>query len=238
MPDADQPVALGPDHDRRFLPADGSPVERGQVVRSHLQRVEEVVEVLDVADRPEATHRGADGLAEDRRLADAGIGQAQVAVLRLQALEHEVHVAKPAYVLADDEDARIARKVGVEVAKQDHAAVDSWRLVRVNRSHHRHLEGRVRRPAVQERVVSRVVFAPVPVDKSRQLRALGRVDAARLVQGARRARHDQRPRHLVRLIEGVRDLSDLGHVDPPKDADRCVAFGSDWRLDLSEFSWR
>src|SRR5207237_5860658 len=39
------------------------------------------------------------------------------------------------------------------------------------------------------------------------------------------------PRHLVRLIEGVRDLSDLGHVDPPKDADRCVAFGSDWRLE-------
>ena len=60
-----------------------------------------------------------------------GVGQAQLAVLRLQALEHEVDVAELADVLADHEDARVAREVRVEVAQQHLPAVDHRRRVRV-----------------------------------------------------------------------------------------------------------
>ena len=123
MPDADQPVTLRPDDHGRLLTADAAPVNRRQVVRSVLERVQQVVEVLDVADRPQATHRTAGGLAEDCRLSDAGVGQSQLAVLRLQALEHQVHVAQPPHVLADDEDARVAREVSLEVLEQHHAPV-------------------------------------------------------------------------------------------------------------------
>src|ERR1700694_2246926 len=119
VPDADEPVTLGPDHERRLLTTDGAPVQRRQVIRRDLQCIEEVVEVLDVADRPQPAHRRADRLAEDRRLADARVGQTQVAVLRLQALEDEVDVAKLAHVLADDEDPWVAGEVRVEVADKD-----------------------------------------------------------------------------------------------------------------------
>src|SRR6266852_917767 len=109
MPDADETVTLGAHDDRRLLASGRSPVQAGKVVRGELQRVEEIVEVLDVADRPQPTHGGADGLPEDRRLADAGVGQAKIAVLRLEAFEHEVHVAQAPDILADDEKARVPR---------------------------------------------------------------------------------------------------------------------------------
>ena len=129
MPNPDQAMPLGANDHRRLLPADRPPVQRRKVVRRRLQRVQEVVEVLDVADRPQPAHGGADRLAEDRRLADPGVRQPQLSVLCLQSLEHEVDVAQPADVLADDEDAWIAREVGVEVADEHLPAVDRRRLV-------------------------------------------------------------------------------------------------------------
>ena len=124
MPDADQPVALGPDHDRGLLSADCPPVQRRQVVGCDLERIEEIVQVLDVAYRPQAAHGRADRLAQDRRLPNSRVGQPQLAVLGLQTFEDEVDVAEAAHVLADDEDPRVAREVGVEVAEQHHPAVD------------------------------------------------------------------------------------------------------------------
>src|SRR5207245_6171904 len=111
MPDSDQAMPFRANYHRRLLSAHRPPVQRRKVVRRRLQRVEEVVEVLDIADRPQPAHGGADRLAEDRRLADPGVRQPQLSVLRLQSLEREVDVAQPADVLADDEDAWIAREV-------------------------------------------------------------------------------------------------------------------------------
>ena len=136
-------MALRADDDRRLLAADGAPVQGGEVVRGDLERVEEVIEVLDVADRPQAAHRSADRLAQDRGLANAGVGQPQVSVFRLQTLEHEVHVAQPPDVLTDYEQPRVPREVGVEVAKQHLAPVDRGRLVPIGGRDHRHLERRL-----------------------------------------------------------------------------------------------
>src|SRR5216683_1125496 len=107
MPNADETVTLGAHDDRRLLASGRSPMQAGKVIRGELQRVEEIVEVLDVADRPQPAHGGANGLPEDRRLADTGVGQPKIAVLRLQPLEHEVDVAQPPDILADDEQSRV-----------------------------------------------------------------------------------------------------------------------------------
>ena len=122
-------MALGPDHHGRLLPADRSPVEGRQVVRGGLQRVEEIVEVLDVADRAQASHGRTDRLAEDRRLPNTGVGEAQLSVLRLQTLEDEVDVAQPPHVFTDHENPWVTSEVGVEVAHQDLPAVDDWRFL-------------------------------------------------------------------------------------------------------------
>ena len=96
----------------------------GQVVGRVLKRIHEVVEVLDVADGLEAPHGAAGCLPEDGRFADAGVGEAQLSVLGLQAFEHQVDVSQPSDVLAHHEDAWIAREVGVEVAEQHHPPVE------------------------------------------------------------------------------------------------------------------
>src|SRR3989442_11651618 len=100
MPDAHETVTLSAHDHRRLLASGRPPVQAGEVIGGELQRVEEIVEVLDVADRPQPSHGGADGLPEYGRLADAGVGQAKIAVLRLQPLEDEVDVAQPPDVLA------------------------------------------------------------------------------------------------------------------------------------------
>src|SRR5438876_62398 len=114
---------------RRLL--SGAEVQRREIVGRDLQRVEQVVDVLDVDDGPETAERGADPLTDDRGLADAGVGDAQLAVLGLQTFEHEVHVAELAHVLADDDDPRIALEVLVEAADEQLPAVDGLRAIGV-----------------------------------------------------------------------------------------------------------
>ena len=100
--------------------------QRREVVRRDLERVEEVVDVLDIDDRAQPTHRDADPLPQDRRLADPRVDDALPAVLRLESLVDEVHVAQDADVLAHDHDARIARHVRVEAAQQHDAPIDGF----------------------------------------------------------------------------------------------------------------
>jgi hypothetical protein len=58
--------------------------------RNDLKRVQEVIKILDLADRAQSAHRHADGLAQDRRLADARISDATAVFPG--ALEALVHV--------------------------------------------------------------------------------------------------------------------------------------------------
>ena len=119
MPDALQPVAARADDHRRLLAALRAPAQGRQVVGQDLQRVEQVVEVLDLGDRAQPAQRHADRLAEDRRLADAGVGDPQLAVLLLQAGEALVDVAELADVLAEGDELRVARQRASKQAVQD-----------------------------------------------------------------------------------------------------------------------
>src|SRR5207237_9638020 len=114
VPDALETVALRADEHRRLLTPAGAPAQGRKVVRRELQRVQQVVDVLDVDDRPQTAQRRADPLTEDGGLADARVADAMHAVPRLQALEHEVHVSETAHVLSEDHETRIAREVLVE----------------------------------------------------------------------------------------------------------------------------
>ena len=109
-------MTLRADQDRRFLAAAGAPTQRREIVGRELQRVEQVVDVLDIDDRSEAAQRRADALSEDRRLAYARVDDALLAVLGLESLKDEVDVTELSDVLAEDDDARIAPEVRVEAA--------------------------------------------------------------------------------------------------------------------------
>ncbi len=119
------------------LPARGAPAHGGEIVGHDLQRVQHVVEILDLRDGTQAAHRGADGLAEDRALADAGVHDARDAVLFLQAEAALVDVAELADVLAEDDHPRIAAQGLVEALVDDLEAVEHRRVVRVLGRHSR-----------------------------------------------------------------------------------------------------
>ena len=105
MPDALQPVAACADNDRRSLSADRAPVQAGQVIRHNLQRVQQIIEILDLTDRAEAAHGHADCLAQDGHFADAGVGHAQCAIFFLHSLKTLVHVAQVTDILAKSDHA-------------------------------------------------------------------------------------------------------------------------------------
>ncbi len=86
--------------------------------------------------------RRADPLPENGRLSDPGVDDAVRAVLRLQALVDQVHVAEDADVLTEDDDARVACEVIVEAAQQDDTAVDGHRARCIARRHGAHAERR------------------------------------------------------------------------------------------------
>ncbi len=141
-----------------------------------------IVEVLDIADGPQAAHGGADRLAENGRLPDPRVGEAQVAVLCLQSLEHEVHITQPPDVLADHEKARVTREIGVEVAQQYLAAIDGRRLCRIDGGNHRYFERGLIGGAVDVRAVALGVLALVVLDELAQLCPLRRIGPAQRAQ--------------------------------------------------------
>ena len=103
-------------------------------------RVQEVVEVLDLGDGTQAAQRRADGLADDRALADAGVHDARDAVLFLQAEAALVDVAELADVFAEDDHARIAAQGVIEAVVEDLEAVQHRRVVGVLGLHFRHFQ--------------------------------------------------------------------------------------------------
>ncbi len=108
MPDAFQTMTARPHNDRRGLSANCTPVQIRQIVGHDLQRVQNVIEVLDFTNWAQTAHRHADRLPKDCHLADTGVGHAQRAVLFLHALETLVHVTEETNILAKRDDARVA----------------------------------------------------------------------------------------------------------------------------------
>src|SRR5205085_7746576 len=80
-----------------------------------------------------AAQRGADGLAHDRALANAGVEHAREAVLVLQSGAALIDVAEFADVFTEDDDAWIACERMVEAGVDDLEAVEHRRVVRVLR---------------------------------------------------------------------------------------------------------
>src|SRR5688572_18902256 len=119
MPDTFEAMAAGADDDRGLLASGGAPAQRRQVVGHDLERVEQIVEVLDLGDRAQPAQGHPDRLADDRELPDAGVRDPQVAVLLLQVREALVDVAQTADVLTQREEAWLALESGVEAGVED-----------------------------------------------------------------------------------------------------------------------
>jgi hypothetical protein len=124
VPDAFEAMPPRADDGGCLLPAGAAPARRSEVVRHDLQRVQHVIEVLDLRDRPKSAERRADGLTQDRRFANSGVGDADGTVLFLQARASLVDVAELADVLAEDDDSRIALQREVETVVDDLEAVE------------------------------------------------------------------------------------------------------------------
>src|SRR5205814_8037882 len=108
MPDPFESMSARADDDRRFLTAGAAPAHRGEIVRHDLQRVQQVIEILNLRDRTQSAQRGADRLSYDRALANAGIGDEPQSEFFLETGAVLIHVAELADVFADDDDARLA----------------------------------------------------------------------------------------------------------------------------------
>src|ERR1044072_1452907 len=87
-----------------FLTSAGPVLETRKVVGQYLNCVEEIIEILNFGDRPEATKRRADPLPYDGTLANAGVGNAKLTELFLKSCEALVHVADLAYIFTESED--------------------------------------------------------------------------------------------------------------------------------------
>ena len=126
VPDALETMPAGADDDRRLLPALGPPAQRRQIVRHDLQRVEQVIEVLDLGDGADPAQGEPDRLTQDCHLANPGVRHPQLAVLLLQADKTLIDVAQLAQVLAKGHEIAIAVQGRIETSVEHLEAVDPW----------------------------------------------------------------------------------------------------------------
>jgi hypothetical protein len=90
----------------------------------------QIIEVLNFGDRPQAAHSHADGLAHDRPFADPGIKHPFDTVFLLHAAQALIHVADMAHVFAESKQFRLVLlKIGVEAGVQHLITVLQRRLV-------------------------------------------------------------------------------------------------------------
>src|SRR5581483_3934629 len=109
--------------------------------------------------RTETAQRGTDRLPHDGGLANAGVADAQQAVLLLQSRAALIHIAELADILTEDDDARIAPQCVIETMIEDLEAVQHRRVIRVLDLHLRHTDRRLRAFAVKMLCISLVAGA-------------------------------------------------------------------------------
>ena len=114
MPDALQPVSSRTDNDRRLLAALCPPVERCQIVGQDLKRVEKVIKILNLGNRPQPTQGHAHCLTDNGCLADTCIGDSEFAILELQSGASLVDATQQADILAKNDHARITPQHGIK----------------------------------------------------------------------------------------------------------------------------
>ncbi len=209
MPDAFQTVAPRAHDDRRFLAAARAPVQRRQIVGEDLQGVEYVIQVLDFGDGAQAAHRQADGLPDNRRLADARVGHAQGAILGLQAGESLIHAAQPADVFAKGHYFGMAGEDGVEGVVKDLKAAELRRFLVVDGGHRLQAPRALRRPARQVAAVKLAVALLLSLFPGQQNLLGGVVLVVQQEQGVAGALH-QRPAR--RVLDPVQPPLDLGQL--------------------------
>ena len=117
-------------------------------------------------------------MPEDGRLADPRVDHPLIAVLGLQPLEDQVHVAELPDVLAEDDNARVAPEVLIEAANQDEPAIHGLRPFDIGRRDRADTQRRLRRAAVEIRVEALVVLPRVRLEEGRELRASGTIVTA------------------------------------------------------------
>ena len=107
-------VAGDPDHHPVPVPALREELQRRRLAAELVLGVVEVREVLDLGDRQEAAHRGAEREPEDRGLVEQRVEDPPRAEPRVQPARDSVHAALDRDVLAEEERLRMPLEHGSE----------------------------------------------------------------------------------------------------------------------------
>ena len=115
MPNPLEAVATGAHDEGRLLLADGAVQKGGKVIAEGLQAIQDVIEVLDLGNGPQAPEGQPNPLANDCGFAYAGVGNAQRAKLFLEAFQPLVHIANGPAVFPEDKGLWVAFKKKLEI---------------------------------------------------------------------------------------------------------------------------
>ena len=184
VPNAFKPVAPRANNQRGFLASRRAVSHGGQIVPHDLQRVVQVVEVLDFSNGAQSTQRHANALSDDAGFANARVAHTDFTKFFLHAFHDLVDAANPSRVFAKRQHARIATEHGLKVALEDLAAIELLGVRIVSRRHRHHAQGTVGAVAVQRAAVADVVVAVKRLQPTSKRVALGRRLSGRVGQGA------------------------------------------------------
>src|SRR5687767_922646 len=107
MPDPLQSVPAGTNYKRAFLAAAGAVLKGGHIITEGLQAIQQIVEVLNLSNRPQAAHRHAYTLADDGGFANPYVSDAQLAVFFLQSCKALIDVTYFTEVFAKGKYSRV-----------------------------------------------------------------------------------------------------------------------------------
>src|SRR5690606_19786583 len=142
----------------RLLAALCAVMQAGQIISERLQRINQVIQVLDLCYGPESPECGPDSLSYDRGLANTRIGYPQFSMLLLQSCETLIYIADLADILADRKDRWVTFEGQVETCPQHLPAVNKRGCVRIYRIDTRYFQRRLFRLAIQVRTIPVVIL--------------------------------------------------------------------------------
>src|SRR5262245_31361614 len=154
MPDTFEPVPARSDDDRSLLPAVCSPPEVCQIVRDNLERIQKVIQVLDLRHRSQPAHGHADRLPDNGGFPNPGVGNALDAVFLLEVSPSLIDTAKMADIFSKGDQLWIALESLVEIGAKDFKPLQDGRIIRITSGNDRNFERRLCRFAVEIRAVT------------------------------------------------------------------------------------
>ena len=161
VPNAFQSMTSCSNDDRCFLATRSAIAHRRCIIAQNLQRIIQVIQILNLCDGSESPQRESDSLPSNGALPNPCVRYPQLTKLLLHALHGLIHPSNSTCIFSKRDQFRVFLEKSLKILLQNLPAIRVVSAIRIFRTNNRHIQSRIPIFAVQMPAIAILVFTAI-----------------------------------------------------------------------------